>query len=403
MRLIEGSDLRGYLRSVGAMAPDDALRLASQIGGALDAAHAAGLIHRDVKPANILLADTPQSDHPWIAYLGDFGLSRTGAVQQHLTQSGELLGTLEYMAPEQFTGDEIDVRADIYSLGCVLFECLTGRPPFARPTAMATAWAQVQEPLPRASELCSTVDGRADEVLWRALSVDRKDRPASALQLARELDGACARPAVTSAWVGGADRTLTMLFTDVEGSTWLLGELGERYGARLEEHRTILRRAAFAHNGTEVDTQGDAFFFVFLTALAGVQAAVQGQRELEGTPLKVRMGIQTGEPTRTPDGFVGIDVHRAARICSAGNGGQIVVSETTARLISEPELRPLGRFRLKDLAEPQRLYQVGDGHFPPIRALADTSLPVATLSMIGRRREMRWSKTLSKLIDWCRS
>jgi predicted ATPase/class 3 adenylate cyclase len=183
--------------------------------------------------------------------------------------------------------------------------------------------------------------------------------------------------------------TVTFLFTDIEGSTRLLHELGDGYADALAEHRRLLRVAFERHGGVEVDTQGDAFFVAFARAGDAVEAAREAQRALEGGPIRVRMGVHTGEPQVTDEGYVGIDVHRAARIASAGHGGQVLVSQTTRDLLSDPvALRDLGEHRLKDLSAPQRLYQLGDGEFPPLKALNETNLPAQPTSFIGREREL---------------
>src|SRR5437763_2178242 len=122
--------------------------------------------------------------------------------------------------------------------------------------------------------------------------------------------------------------TVTFLFTDIEGSTRLLHELGDAYADALTEHRRVLREAFARHGGVEVDTQGDAFFVAFARASDALAAAGEAQSALDGR-VRVRMGVHTGEPLLTDDGYVGIDVHRAARIASAGNGGQVLVSQAT--------------------------------------------------------------------------
>ena len=157
--------------------------------------------------------------------------------------------------------------------------------------------------------------------------------------------------------------TVTFLFTDIEASTRLLHELGDAYADALKQHRRVLRDASARHGGVEVDTQGDAFFFAFARASAALAAAAAGQRALAEGPIRVRMGIHTGEPTLTEEGYVGIDVHRAARIAAAGHGGQVVVSQTTYDLAGSDELRDLGEHRLKDLSAPERVYQLGAGDF----------------------------------------
>ena len=182
--------------------------------------------------------------------------------------------------------------------------------------------------------------------------------------------------------------TVTFLFTDIEGSTRLLQELGEGYAERLAQHRRLLREAFERHGGVEVDTQGDAFFVAFSRASSALAAAEEAQASVAGQPLRVRMGLHTGEPLVTDEGYVDLDVHRAARICSAGHGGQILVSEATARLLEDADLRDLGEHRLKDLSHAERLYQVGHGNFPPLKALNETNLPPQPTSFIGRKREL---------------
>src|SRR3954454_11727333 len=125
---------------------------------------------------------------------------------------------------------------------------------------------------------------------------------------------------------------VTMLFTDIEGSTRLLEELGERYPAALSEHRRLLREAFARHGGVEIDTQGDAFFVAFPTAPGALEAAAEAQAVLASGPLSVRMGLHTGTPLASGDGYVGVDVHRAARISASGHGGQVLVSASTAAL-----------------------------------------------------------------------
>jgi predicted ATPase/class 3 adenylate cyclase len=183
--------------------------------------------------------------------------------------------------------------------------------------------------------------------------------------------------------------TVTFLFTDVEGSTRLLLEHGAGYSDLLAGHRSALREAFARHDGVEVDTQGDAFFVAFSRATDAVAAATEAREALETGPIRVRMGVHTGEPIRTDDGYVGMDVHRAARIAAAAHGGQIVLSETTRRLLeNDASIRDLGEHRLKDLVHAERLYQLGEGDFPPLRTLDATNLPLASSPLVGREREV---------------
>ncbi len=182
--------------------------------------------------------------------------------------------------------------------------------------------------------------------------------------------------------------TVTFLFTDVEGSTKLLHELGaDGYAGALAEHRRLIREACAGHDGVEVDTQGDAFFVAFPTAPSALAAAEEMTRELASGPISVRIGLHTGTPLLTEEGYVGGDVHRAARIAAAGHGGQVLVSSSTAQL-AELELRDLGAHRFKDLGAPERVYQLGDGDFPALKSLYRTNLPVPTTPFLGREREL---------------
>jgi predicted ATPase len=182
--------------------------------------------------------------------------------------------------------------------------------------------------------------------------------------------------------------TVTFLFTDIEGSTRLLRELGDDYADLLAEHRRAFREAFARHGGVEVDTQGDAFFVVFAKASDAVAAAAEARELLAGGRVRVRMGLHTGEPSLTDEGYVGMDVHRAARIAAAGHGGQILLSQSTRDLAGSERLRDLGEHRLKDLAEPERLYQFGDDDFPPLKSLDQTNLPVQPTPFVGREREL---------------
>jgi predicted ATPase/class 3 adenylate cyclase len=182
--------------------------------------------------------------------------------------------------------------------------------------------------------------------------------------------------------------TVTFLFTDIEGSTRLLEELGDRYPEALSEHRRHLRDAFTRHGGTEVDTQGDAFFVAFPDAREAVEAAAEAQAALEPGPIRVRMGLHTGEPIVWAEGYAGLDVHRGARICACAHGGQVVLSERTRAQVDGVSIRDLGAHRLKDLSEPQQLYQLGDAEFPPLKTLHATNLPTQATALVGRQREL---------------
>jgi len=188
MRYVAGTDLHALLRDRGALEPERAAELVAQVAAALDAAHAAGLVHRDVKPANVLLA----GDH---AYLSDFGLTRLAGSDSSLTEAGRWIGTVEYSSPEQLRGEWTDARADVYSLGCVLFAALTGRPPFANGTVPATMLAHLHDVPPRPSEFGAPVE--VDRVMARALAKRPDERYPSAGDLGRAALGAARGEPVT--------------------------------------------------------------------------------------------------------------------------------------------------------------------------------------------------------------
>jgi predicted ATPase/class 3 adenylate cyclase len=199
--------------------------------------------------------------------------------------------------------------------------------------------------------------------------------------------------------------TVTLLFTDIEGSTRLLQQLGDKFSTLIAEHDRLLREMWAMYHGSVIHTQGDSFFVVFSRAAEAVMASVQCQRLLaahawpEGVSVRVRMGMHTGEPQINGSNYVGIDIHRAARIAAAAHGGQVLLSQATCDLVENElpagvSLRDMGYHRLKDLRQPKHLYQLViaglPSDFPPLksRELTPHNLPVQLTSFIGRSREM---------------
>jgi predicted ATPase len=179
-----------------------------------------------------------------------------------------------------------------------------------------------------------------------------------------------------------------LVFTDVEGSTRLLVELGEGgYRQALAAHRDLVRGAFGRYDGYEVDNQGDSFFFAFTSARGAVAAVEEAMEALDGGPIAIRVGVHTGEPILDPPKYVGTDVHLAARIMGAGHGGQVLLSGTTRELIAAA-VRDLGLHRLKDFAEPVRLYQLGERRFPSLKTISSTNLPRPLSSFVGREHEL---------------
>jgi predicted ATPase len=182
--------------------------------------------------------------------------------------------------------------------------------------------------------------------------------------------------------------TVTFLFTDIEGSTRLLRELGtEAYAEALAAHRRVVRRACAAEGGVEIDTQGDAFFLAFTSAPGATAAARAITEGLAGGPIILRVGLHTGTPLVTDEGYVGDDVHFAARVAASGHGGQVLLSRSTRELVDGLALTDLGEHRLKDIEGAVSIYQLGDKGFPPLKTISNTNLPRPASSFVGRERE----------------
>jgi len=184
--------------------------------------------------------------------------------------------------------------------------------------------------------------------------------------------------------------TVTFLFSDVEGSTRLLAELGaEAYAEALAEHRRIVREAIASRGGVEVDTSGDAFFVAFTSATVALEAAAVVLDELAGGPIRLRMGLHTGTPLLAAEGYIGQDVHVAARVAASAHGGQVVLTQATRELLGDRfPLSDLGEHRLKDIAGPVSILQLGSEPFPPLRTISNTNLPRPTSTFVGREREL---------------
>jgi predicted ATPase/class 3 adenylate cyclase/DNA-binding CsgD family transcriptional regulator len=388
-----------------------------QVAEALHYMHLQKLIHRDVKPENMLL------DAQNGVLLTEFDLTIISQSSRS-QQTQEAVGSVTYMAPEQLKG-KARSASDQYALGVVAYEWLCGDPPFSG-SVQQVAMQHLSTPPPPLRAKAPAIPQEIEEVVLKALAKEPERRFPNVQSFALALEEAfyratAAPPRIASISEQSMTRTrdqqgqrsssdlptgtVTMLFTDIEGSTRLLERLGDRYVGVLAQCRRVMRNIFQEWNGHEVDTQGDAFFVVFARASDAVQAAANVQRALathpwpEGERVRVRMSISTGEPTRTAEGYVGMDVHRAARIMSAAHGGQVLLSQATATLVEQDlpddiSLRDLGEFRLKDLGRPRRLFQLVisglPADFPRLRTL-DTyqhNLPVQLTPFIGREQEL---------------
>ncbi|KAB1140212.1 serine/threonine protein kinase [Streptomyces luteolifulvus] len=187
MRYVPGLDLRALLAQDGPLPVPTALRIAAQVASALDAAHEHDLVHRDVKPGNVLVARGTDSEHPEHVYLTDFGLTKKSLSLTGFTTVGEFVGTLDYVAPEQISGRPVDGRCDLYSLACVVFETLTGAPPFQRDDDMALLWAHQYDQPPALSEKRPGIPPTMDDVMAKALAKVPEDRYGSCLEFVAAL------------------------------------------------------------------------------------------------------------------------------------------------------------------------------------------------------------------------
>ena len=284
MRFVEGSDLQALLRSEGPLEPSRALAIASQVADALDAAHARGLVHRDVKPSNVLLDRQDRREH---VYLADFGL--TQSVSDRGPTDGHLVGTVDYVAPEQIRGDDVDGRADVYGLGCMVFEALTGTFPFSGVSDVAVIYAHLEAPPPRASERRTTLPETLDDVLARAMAKDPAERQATCQALVDEVRGALgldARPhssrvlvaAVAVVVIALAAAALTAALA-LRDDTAAPAPGGSVVGIDAASG-TVVSEAPTASEPTHVAAEGGQVWFSTLDTVWRLDPAV-------GTPVKV--------------------------------------------------------------------------------------------------------------------
>ena len=189
MQLVRGIDLKTYIEKNGPLPLDVMVSVISQAAQALDHAHANALLHRDVKPANLMLEDREGDVH---VYLTDFGLTKSLGTDSRITHTGELVGSVHYVSPEHLEGHDLSTQTDIYSLGCVLYECITGRPPFERDTDMAVLWAHLNSEVPSASKMRKQVPNVADRVIRRAMAKEPRERFSTCEAMAQSLESALA-------------------------------------------------------------------------------------------------------------------------------------------------------------------------------------------------------------------
>ncbi|HEX5762145.1 MAG TPA: serine/threonine-protein kinase [Solirubrobacterales bacterium] len=347
MRFVSGPDLGKRLASEGRLAPPAAVRIVCQVASGLDAIHAAGLVHRDVKPANVLLSGATEQDH---AYITDFGVARNVATQSGLTQTGRFVGTLDYVAPEQVSGGQVDARADVYALGCLLFKLLTGEVPFARDTEAARLYAHLNDPPPAPSLLAPQVSMALDDVVVRAMSKEPGDRYPSAGDLGRAAQAALSgeRPSVPERTVAtGAAATREM---PEPGGVSDIDPPG--VGEKSDGRRRALALAAVA---------------TLVAVVAAAAIALGGGRdgdEAEPTPArKAATSRQAAAPKPTPETLTQPElIARADAVCEESKRRYLQVRDVESEYATDvPYAEALVRFArarvrgLRKLTPPRRL------------------------------------------------
>lgn len=355
MRRVE-TDLRERIEQHGRLEAGEAIAVVEQVGAALDAAHQAGLIHRDVKPGNVLV----EGQRAWLA---DFGLAKHAATVNSLTRGSGFAGTVDYIAPEQIQGVEVDGRADVYALGCVLFEALTGRAPFPRENDLAVVFAHLREPPPSVSALRPDLPEALDRVIAKAMAKNPDERYATCAELTAEARSAVGGGQVT-ATPPRAAILRTFLICDVRGYTRYTQQYGDEAAAALAAtFAELVRRAVTAHEGRLIELRGDEALVVFETARGALRAALAIQElvDAQGLERGVGIGLDAGEAVPVGAGYRGGALNMAARLCSIAEPGQVLASEAVTHLARSVEgVRYLhGRIeRLKGIEKPVRVVEV---------------------------------------------
>jgi ABC-type transport system substrate-binding protein/class 3 adenylate cyclase/tRNA A-37 threonylcarbamoyl transferase component Bud32 len=372
MRFVEGSDLGRLIESEGALDAERSLAILAQVGDALDAAHRRGLVHRDVKPANILV---DQSDR---TYLCDFGLARHAATVNSLSRDDPFAGTIDYIAPEQIHGDEIDARTDVYALGCVLFESLAGSPPFRRATEVAAVLAHLNEQPPSLHDLRPELPAALDDVVRRALAKSPDERYATAGELVDDARGAAG--GADGASVSRTPQLRTFLIADVRGYTRYTQEHGDEAGAELAAtFAQLVRDVVSKRDGRLLELRGDEALVVFESARKALQAAVELQAQVAEAelPRGVGIGVDAGEAVPVGRGYRGAALNTAARLCSRARAGEVLASEGVVHLAGKAEGVAYGlrrQERLKGYDKPVAAFEIHPSARAPRRELGRRAL-----------------------------
>jgi serine/threonine-protein kinase len=390
MKYIEGYDLSQLIESSEEISTERALGILAQLGDALDAAHGLGLVHRDVKPANILIGAGGPAEH---AYLCDFGLVRHASTVASLTGDRAFVGTLAYIAPEQIESGAVDARADIYAFGCVLYECLTGVTPFERDGDLQVVFAHLKEPPPLVTSLRPDLPDAIDAVVQTALAKSPDDRYSTCAELIA--DAAEALKAEPPATVSSIRRTVpgirTFMIADIRGYTSYTAKHGDEAAAKLAmSFAGIVQQVVEEREGRLIELRGDEALVVFESARQALRSAMELQAQIAAAGLArgAGVGLDTGEAVPVADGYRGGALNLAARLCSLAGPGEVLATETVlqvARAVDGIRYGERRVERVKGIAKPVTAVEVLPAD-RPARRWQLQRLKRSTRRALGRRR-----------------
>ncbi|MBX3083523.1 MAG: protein kinase [Anaerolineae bacterium] len=429
---VEGGSLADLIHQ-GTLPIFRVAQLLGQLAAALDYAHSKGVIHRDIKPANVLLNGEGDT------FLADFGIAKLQEANATATKTGHVIGTPTYMSPEQGKGKAVDSRADIYSLGVVIYELLTGQPPFISDTPLNIIFQHATRAIPNITKARSDLPPALNAVMDRVLAKEPKHRFQSALEfsdafmranrselpdselsaIAKDIDSKPSETPITLQFVPSestrvfpdpptfatrGSKVYTFLFADIEDSGQLWEQQPEAMTIALDHYEVVVSDTVEIYQGKIFITGAESMYAVFDTAENALEAALAIQRALYNAStrpempllaLSVQMGIYSGEAEKRGNEFFGIALNRAARFMKAARGGQILISEATKKLLPDAlELRDLGRHRLREINETVHIFQAVSEKFPlnaaPVHSLTPrpTNLPAQITSLIGREQHV---------------
>ena len=354
---VPGGELRDELAAAAGPLPlERALAVAMDICRALSFAHRRDIVHRDLKPENVWLTEERS------AKLGDFGIALSLG-RTRLTMPGGLTGTSTYMAPEQVSGGDVDARSDLYAFGALLYELVTGRPPFVGDDPNAIMYQHVNTKPESPLDHNASLPLGLERLIMRLLAKPKAERPGSAEEVLTELEQAALELA------GGSADVHTILFTDMEGSTTLAGRLGDEKAQEVRRaHNEIVRAALQANSGSEIKHTGDGIMASFSTASSALDCAIAIQQGVAShkekhpnSPLGVYIGLNAGEPIAEDDDLFGTSVDLAARLVDHAQPGQIIASDVVRQLAAGKNFlfSDLGEAELRGFEDPVKLWELG--------------------------------------------